>query len=638
MKGEVPKYNLHAAYCMTWAEMDVESAPFIEAKGQPPAGTDSPSGHGTGTRVTITTKTILTCLVSLVGALVLRFGVVLPLGHLLSSHHHACAHHDNTPHPITYPGEHIAWTPCGTLANRTLECSTITVPMDHFNTTTASPNLTKNFTIPLLRLRSPNPTAATRNLLLNPGGPGASGTQLLHRHGAQLVTIIGDGFHLLGFDPRGVNQSVPRATCYPSPQARRDLSPVRAKKLVEDSGELWAWTANYARACAETMGEHAAYVNTPQTAADMNDILDAVGQRGMVYWGFSYGTLLGQTYATMFPERAERVIIDGVANQFDWYGSVLDTEMLVDTDRVFEGFVAECVGLGEEKCALAGLVKTAGGERQRVAELMEIVVKGVGKLRDEPVSVYINNTVYGVLDYWAVWENGVFTALYKPASWAELASNLASLLRGNATDAFLAYGLERAWDNEDDALSFIALNDGASGPERWQTDRAGLVDQLTPFFNQSMFSETELDYYFAKQAWSVPRTHNYVPKRGVKTAHPLLLLTTTYDPVCPLVSAMSANKAFEGSRIVEVAGYGHCSMAVPSLCVAQHVRDFLYEGKLPPGHVVCAPDGPSTLFGNPDERVAYALGVSHEAEEQQQIRLAQQELARDSWLAPRRLW
>ncbi len=627
-------YHLH---CIAWAQMDVESAPLIEAKGQPPAGPDTPSNHRKAIRMTIATKTILTCLVSLVGALVLRFGVIPPLGHLFFSHHHACAHHGNTPHPITYPGEHIAWTPCGTLANRTLECSTITVPMDHFNTTTAPPDLTKNFTIPLLRLRSPNPTPSTRNLLLNPGGPGGSGTNLLHRRGAQLATIVGDGFHLLGFDPRGVNQSVPRATCYPSAQARRDLSPVRAKKLVEDSGELWAWTANYARACAETMGEHGAYVNTPQTAADMNDILDAVGQRGLVYWGFSYGTLLGQTYATMFPDRAERVIIDGVANQFDWYQSVLDAEMLVDTDRVFEGFVAECVGLGEEKCALAGLVKTKGGEAQRVEELKEVVVKRLGKLRDEPVSVYINNTVYGVLDYWAVWGNGVFSALYKPASWAELAINLNSLLRGNATDAFLAYGLDRTWDNEDDALNFIALNDGSSGPEKWQTDRAGLVGQLTPFFNQSMFSETELDFYFAKQAWSVPRTHNYVPKHGVKTAHPLLLLTTTYDPVCPLVSAKSANKAFEGSQIVEVAGYGHCSLAVPSLCVAQHVRDFLYEGKLPAEHVVCAADGPSPSFTKPEEGVAYAMGASHDVEEQQ-IRLAQQQLARDSWMAPRRLW
>lgn len=58
----------------------------------------------------------------------------------------------------------------------------------------------------------------------------------------------------------------------------------------------------------------------------MNSILDAVGRENMVYWGFSYDTTLGQTYANMYPERSERVIIDGVSNQFQWYDSLTDHE------------------------------------------------------------------------------------------------------------------------------------------------------------------------------------------------------------------------------------------------------------------------------------------------------------------------
>jgi pimeloyl-ACP methyl ester carboxylesterase len=255
------------------------------------------------------------------------------------------------------------------------------------------------------------------------------------------------------------------------------------------------------------------------------------------------------------------------------------------------------------------------------------------------VAVYVNNTVYGVLDYEAVWENGVFSALYSPARWGELASNLAALLRGNATEAFVAYGMDRSWDSEGDALNIIALNDGTAGPEKWPTDRAGLVDQLMPFFNESMFGATEFDFYFAKQAWAIPHTHDYVPKRGVKTAHPLLLLTTTYDPVCPLVSAKSARAAFEGSQIVEVAGYGHCSLAVPSLCIAQHVRDFLNEGKVPTEHVVCPADSPSPyLAASEQEGMAYAAGFSGTAEEAEKIRVAMQELSQESWLGPRRFW
>ena len=542
-------------------------------------------------------------------------------------HHHHCTNKE--PPTLTYPGESITWTPCGTLASRPLECANITVPLDHFNTTPTSPPLhTHNFTIPLLRLRSNKTTAPNDppipNLLLNPGGPGGSGTSLLHSRGAQLATIIGDGFHLIGFDPRGVNNSSPQVSCYPSPAARQAHSAVRSKRIVEDSGELWAWTGNYVQACEETMGEWGRWVNTPQTAADMNSILDAVGQQGLYYWGFSYGTLLGQTYAALFPDRVERVIIDGVANQWDWYEGLIDAEMLADTDRVFEGFVEECVKAGEGRCELAKLAGTK-------EELMEVVLKGLGRLRDDPVGVYVNNTVYGVLDFWAVWYEGVFSALYKPAKWGELADNLASLLNGNATAAFLAYGQKDDSDYED-ALNFVSLNDGASGPASWPADRTGLLDKVLPFFNQSMFSEGTYQFYFTKRAWSTPRTHGYVPKRSVKTAHPLLLLSTTYDPVCPLVSARSANEAFEGSRIVEVKGYGHCSLAVPSMCIAQHVRDYLYKGKLPDENVQCEADG-KPYFAKPEEGAAFVEAQAF-GEEERQIRLAQQELARESWLKP----
>jgi pimeloyl-ACP methyl ester carboxylesterase len=119
---------------------------------------------------------------------------------------------------IQYDGETLLWKPCGEL-NRTFECSTLAVPIDHFNTANAR---SKTFTLAPIRLRG-RPNART-NLLLNPGGPGASGFDLIHERGEQLRTIVGDGFHLLSFDPRGVNNSSPAAICYPDQQTRRDLT------------------------------------------------------------------------------------------------------------------------------------------------------------------------------------------------------------------------------------------------------------------------------------------------------------------------------------------------------------------------------------------------------------------------------
>jgi pimeloyl-ACP methyl ester carboxylesterase len=516
------------------------------------------------------------------------------------------------PTTFKYHGEHITWTPCGDLKGSHIECSNITVPMDQFDLENSRD---KTFTIPLFRLRSEK---ATQNLIMNPGGPGASGFDLLYSGGEQIRTIVGDGFHLLSFDPRGVNTSTPVATCYPDAKTAAALSGVRASNPVTDSPEVYAWTQNFVKACADTMGEHAKYVNTPQTAADMNNILDALGQRDMIYWGFSYGTLLGQTYAGLYPERAKRVIIDGVVNQWQRYEGHYEEESMVDTDTVLDGFFDECIKAGATNCRLSSLATSK-------EELRDTVLSFMVKLRDQPISVYINNTIYGLLNHDMVWYNGIFRALYKPPSWFALADNLYELMQGNATPAFIAYSTGERMP--DQSFAFIFLNDGLSGPKHWPEGREALLNKVTPWLNESLFSESSFKLYYMKQQWAIPKTHSYVPRKGVKTAHPLLILSTSYDPVCPLVSARSANEAFVGSQIVEVKGYGHCSVAAASVCLARHVRAFLYEGRIPSGYTQCEVDAP--YFVQPDGNGLVSAQREFEDAEDEKIHLAQLEMARD---------
>ena len=515
-----------------------------------------------------------------------------------------------------HEGENIQWKPCGEISNRSLECSDIDVPIDQFNPGASN----KTFNVPIVRMRGKD---GSPNLLLNPGGPGGSGFEFLHRRGEQLSTIVGDGFHLLTFDPRGINSSTPTASCYPSKEARQQLGSVNDADIAKDGAEAFAWTHNYVRACEDTMGEHGHYINTPQTAADMNSILDAVGQKDMYYWGFSYGTLLGQTYATLFPERSHRVIIDGVVNQFLWYESRLDEEDLNDTENVMDGLFKECAKSGDA-CPLSSMADSWEG-------LKEKFVFFANDLKKQPMNVYVNNSMYGLLDYQKIWFGALFPVLYKPERWHMFAERMSQLLSGNATQALMDYGL--GGEDDSDALYFVSLNDGMSGPKHWPQDLDSLLDIVVPTFNRSLFAPDDIIQLFAKQQWRVPKTHNYVPRNGVETAHPLLLLTTTYDPVCPLVSARTALAAFEDSRLIEVKGYGHCSVAVPSLCLAKHVRGFLYNGTLPSANETqCEVDGP---YFKPN---GAASVQSFEDAEDQAIHLAQVELARDpDWPRPVRL-
>ncbi|KAJ9151614.1 Alpha/beta-hydrolase [Coniochaeta hoffmannii] len=480
---------------------------------------------------------------------------------------------------LHYAREHISWERCGDLNGRPLECSSIDVPMDQFD---AANSGNKTFNIPLVRLRGKN---ATQNLLVNPGGPGAGGVWMMYWRGEEIKSIVGEDFHILAFDPRGTNGSRPLATCFPDEETRDKLSDVRYAR-EEDGPELYAWTQNFVKSCRDTTGEYGLYVNTPQTAADMNSILDAVGQEDMYYWGLSYGTAIGQTYATMFPDRAKRVILDGVVNQFSWYERLMDWEAMADTESVLHGFYHECIKAGPENCTLASLADTP-------EDLADLIDTRMQELNKQPIGVYINNTVHGLLTYDKLWYDGVFPGLYDPRGWYSLADDLAALLQGNATREFLAHGLKTRWELVGDAHRFVLLNDGLSGPQHWAQERQSLIEQLRPLMEQSSFFPLELPVYYAKQQWLLPRTHNYKPRKGVKTAGPLLILSMTFDPICPLASARSAHEAFEGSRLVEVQGYGHCSMAVTSSCAWQYVKDFLFEGKVPEEtHSLCGVDSP----------------------------------------------
>jgi len=288
-------------------------------------------------------------------------------------------------------------------------------------------------------------------------------------------------------------------------------------------------------------------------------------------------------------------------------------------ENVLLGFFDECIKAGQN-CPLSSLADNK-------EELREKVLGFVDKL-DEPLSVYVNNTAWGTLDRLKILETAIFPALYKPALWYVLADRLEKLLQGNTTGAFLAYGRAGAWDSllEGESNSFIVLNDGATGLKHWPQDRKGLLDLILPAINASRFAFAN-DNYYLRQQWAIPKTHNFKQKPSVKTAHPLLILSTTFDPVCPLISARSAKAAFEGSQIVELRAYGHCALSMPSNCIAKHVRAFLYNGTVPDEHTQCDIDRP--YFFEPEDNGTVVSLLNFENPEDQRIHQAQLEIALD---------
>jgi pimeloyl-ACP methyl ester carboxylesterase len=288
----------------------------------------------------------------------------------------------------------------------------------------------------------------------------------------------------------------------------------------------------------------------------------------------------------MFPDRVSRLIIDGVSNLDDWYNTFLDEESLVDTDSVYAGFVEECFK-AQENCPLNSIRETTFDS---AADLQSYIDEFLDNLDEEPIPVYLNNSNYGALTRLGVALNGIFPALYKPApTWPILAKNLAELLKGNATSAFTAYS--DSWVSSiiaDETNTFVVQNDN------WKTGSSAPIHGIKPIQNftlstigeSKLISRYEGSDVYDRASWSIPTTHNFHPQYHpgyprFKTANPILILSTTYDPVCPLVSAQKAHNSFEGSGFVEQKSYGHCSISMPSTCTAKHVQRYFYEGKLP---------------------------------------------------------
>ncbi|KJZ68544.1 hypothetical protein HIM_12061 [Hirsutella minnesotensis 3608] len=129
------------------------------------------------------------------------------------------------------------------------------------------------------------------------------------------------------------------------------------------------------------MEEYGKYINTPQTAADINSILDAVGQQNLVYWGTSYGTVLGQTYAALFPERCGRIVLDGVVNYFEWYKNLLPESAYSGMRRVLDGFFDECVKAGG-RCSLASFARSKEVQFSSVQCIFRPAAMGRSGLRE----------------------------------------------------------------------------------------------------------------------------------------------------------------------------------------------------------------------------------------------------------------
>ena len=137
-------------------------------------------------------------------------------------------------------------------------------------------------------------------------------------------------YDIVGFDPRGVGSSVPALSCDPSffdgPRPNYIPANPAAEQVLINRAKT------YAADCGKRFGWLLPHMTTQDTARDMDAIRAAFGVSKINYYAFSYGTYLGQVYATLFPDRVRRMVLDSVVDPAGvWYADN------VDQDYAFQG-------------------------------------------------------------------------------------------------------------------------------------------------------------------------------------------------------------------------------------------------------------------------------------------------------------
>ncbi|KAH7126338.1 TAP-like protein-domain-containing protein [Dactylonectria estremocensis] len=366
-------------------------------------------------------------------------------------------------------------------------------------------------------------------------------------------------------------------SCYATAE-ERSLATLVNPFLSGDSsdvplGRIEAEAENFSQTCYHTQSETGELIGTAFVAKDMIRIVDALDEDGMLqFWGVSYSTLLGATAAAMFPERMDKVILDGGVNPFEYYSNadIRETELYTYTDAAFRGFSKACVA-SPDPCALAtGNITTP--------ELEVSIYAFFDDLKYSPI-VVPDPTGGIVLEYSAV-RPLIYLRLYFPSIWHTLDALLNALVT-----------------RDPETLAQLSTSGPALNAEAQFGIKCGdyneVLATLERRHERSRIAGDTTDAVVLRCAkWKLPAKAHYTGDFDVETKNPMLIIGNTYNPVTPLASAKNVSETFKGSVLLQQDSHGHDSLTQASLWTAKAVSVYFVDGKLLDKNTVCSADIP----------------------------------------------
>ncbi|EKM57161.1 uncharacterized protein PHACADRAFT_254740 [Phanerochaete carnosa HHB-10118-sp] len=494
----------------------------------------------------------------------------------------------------------VTWTACrqrGSGGSPLAECGAITVPLDYFNESAGTAS------IGLSRYRaSVSPRKGI--VLINPGGPGGSGKTFVAMAGKLLQTLVGEDYDVIGFDPRGIGDSRPSTKCFTgdtsyttfvrntvltrSYDLASNLSDTEAKKmLVRQQREAEALYKTQFDICGKTMGDQLRYMGTSTVVRDIDFITTALeGPDALInFYGFSYGTILGQYLVNMFPDRVGRVAIDGVADASAWASEPYYTwyrGWLSSTTDAYDIFFQRCSEVGPPHCPLA---QEKGEDPSDIKDRLE---NFIDSLFYEPMSVPDTN-VPGLLTAGRM-RMFLLGNLVAPLSWPYMSNALALAMGGHG-----AAVLEAVQPNPRAELTRSAVSCNDQKPLAPLAPETVVDEVLDVFHKVSRLAFTVIttEPDAGCQYWPVTPPERFQGPWNRTLSNPILILSNEADPVTPLRNGEIVHKFLENSSSLVIQNSpGHCTLAMPSACTNNVTRAFFADGTLPAKGMHCPADYP----------------------------------------------
>jgi len=455
----------------------------------------------------------------------------------------------------------LRWSSC----DKGFQCATAKAPLDWADPGEAS--------IELALIRKPASGKAQGSLLVNPGGPGASGVEFVRDSLDYAVdATLRKHFDIVGFDPRGVNESTP-VSCYSDPAVLDRFlysipkSPFGTEGYVD---ELNREFDAFGQSCLEHTGALLGHVDTVSAARDLDLLRAVLGDEKLNYLGYSYGTYLGATYAGLYPQNTGRLVLDGAIDP-TLSGFDVVKAQAAGFESALRAYLKDC--LSKKGCPFSGTVDDAIAAIERLAAGIE----------SHPLTASDGRKLGTSALFYAM-----ILPLYSESTWKYLSDLFVTLARGQADYAFQladSYNSRKPdgsyADNTTEA--FIAVNCLDYAPD---ADYATLKEQAAELIAVAPVMGRAMAYSPSCSGWPFPSTRDHEPIAAAGSA-PILVVGTTNDPATPYAWARGLAAQLQNGHLITYRGEGHTAYNKSNSCVNDAVDDFFVDGTVPASDPEC---------------------------------------------------